>query len=247
VSDTLDEMKRQAAVVQRRLDRLNGFLWFAGTLDDSRSLGKLLAVMQQEGEEMNRESERLQALLSDIRKQRETKERNATVRQLAMMILLSLMALLLIAGMPVLAQESTPEAVVITLDATPLPVEATPEPTPPVVVVQPDPSDKTLYVVGFLIFAFFVGLQQFLQNRQIGALTGTLGKVLENKQVIEEGQRLYMESSLSVQNFVTLVQGIAFYLGSTIPGEDPVEKVGEFLNKVTTPPPNADPQPGQVG
>lgn len=177
----------------------------------------------------------------------EIKESDSILRQFMSGVVVTILLFALIAAVPVIAQDdlatNTPGVVQVTATINGVPVEATLEPTPevpPVVVVQQPPSDNSIYAVGFVILTVLAAIFTYLQSRQISALTGALSTVLENKQVIDEGHRLYMESSLSVQNTITLFQGVAAFLGNTIPGEDLAEKIAKYIEEAKKQPPAND-------
>lgn len=250
MDDLFKEAHIQTEAQNQSIDRYTGYLIFAGSLMDSRSLGKLLSIMEKEDESTLQESLKLRAILKLIREQ----QRRNAVKQLVLSVLLVLLTLLLITGMPTTAQDTPlatniPETVESTATlvssepiVTPVPA-ATEAPTPVQLPVQAPGDNNLIYVVGFLILLAFSGFTQYLQHRQVKSLTDTVNIALSNKQVIDEGQRLYMESSLSVQNYVKLAQGLAVFFGTRIPGEDVAEKLAEFLGKVTAPPP----PPGEIG
>lgn len=167
------------------------------------------------------------------------------MKSLVMAVFLTLFTVALLVGMPVIAQDeplatNTPDGIQVTATINGVPVDATLEPTselPVVVVNQPAaPNDNAIYAVGFIVLMGFAALFTYVQNRQLSTLMGTVSKVLDNKQVIDEGHRLYMESSLSVQNVVTLIQGVASYLGTVIPGEDLAEIIARGITNVKNPP-----------
>jgi hypothetical protein len=159
-------------------------------------------------------------------------------------IVLLVLMFVLVGGLPAVAQSNDPLAtntpseviapVVATLNGEP--VEATlvapGDAQPPVVVVEQPASDKTIYVIGFLILTVFVGLREFMSNKQLGTLVATVNKALDNKQVLDEATRTYMQSSLQVQEFIKLVTGVAGFAGSMIPGKDLADDLHDFGEKV---------------
>lgn len=163
----LDEMNIRAEEEQRRIDRITGYLIFAGSLLDSRSLGKLLTVMEAEGAEAALAGEKLRAVLKSIREQESQNQRRELMRSSLFGLLLIVLLLVGVFIVPAGAQDAsdlatnTAEMVIGTLEATPLPVEVTAEPTaevPPIVIENPSDGKLVDLVSQFLPYLAIIGV-----------------------------------------------------------------------------------------
>ncbi len=133
------------------------------------------------------------------------------------------------------AQDVAEATAAVTASVNGNPVEATLEPgnqptEPPI-----QASDRTIYVIGFIVLAIFGGAINFAQDRKASKLIDVLNAALTNKQVLDESRESYMQSSLKTQEYVKLLQGFAGFLASmNIPVIDPaLDKAKEALDYVT--------------
>lgn len=250
----LDEMNIRAEEEQRRIDRITGYLIFAGSLLDSRSLGKLLTVMEAEGAEAALAGEKLRAVLKSIREQESQKQRRELMRSLLMGLLLAIVLSVLMVNMPTRAQESgdlatnTAELVIAPLEATPLPVEVTAEPTPeapPVVVVQQPSEDSNLLDLVQQAMPYFAAIAITLL-----VVIGTLG----HQAIVNLGRSApapVREVAISGGDAI-LKQVEEYVLSTPTPVDDAVAKEArrlfdQFIDEWRTKLPLNTDQPGQVG
>lgn len=263
IEDLLKQATDQADAQNAALMRMEGYMIFAGSLMDSQSLGKLIQVMKSDVDPaIQLEAQKLQDIFKIIRE----RKRREVVKQLGMMVMLVLLTILLMAAMPSHAQDEDPlatnttqiiEAPATLVSSEPIvtpapPAETTPEPTPaqpPVVVVQEPTNTNLNQVIGYLVMLVLGGLLAYLHSKDISKLSDTVNIAMNNKLVVDQAHQAYMQSSLTVQNFITLAGGLAGFIGATIPGDDLADKFKKFVDQVKDPtqPATETPQPGQVG
>lgn len=172
-----------------------------------------------------------------------------------MLLLIVLLALLLGTGV-VVAQEATREpgelatqgVVPTQIVMTSVPVETViaPEPTRvPVVigepiVLQPGSADNTWFIVTTIAVMLFTGLFMTIQQRNMGALLGSVERTLQDKRVQDEAERRYIQSSASFQDLIKFMHAAATYVGSKdLPGVDPMlDAAAGFLGAITDGKPN---------
>lgn len=123
--------------------------------------------------------------------------------------------------------------------------EATPPLTPPegngeVIVLEPGSGYSTLFVLALVVVTIGGGVLLALQQRNINQLIASVDKTLTNKYVMDEAERRYMESSLSVQQAITFMRAaFQFAGGMNLPGVDGlVDDAAEFLENITDRKPN---------
>ena len=109
--------------------------------------------------------------------------------------------------------------------------------------VSDAPSDGTLnmeradvYAVALVIALLMIGLLSAVRERSTSKLIESVNRALDNKTIRDQTEQRYMESSLSVQEFVKLLASFSTVIGSlNLPGVDPLaDKAAEFLQDVTT-------------
>lgn len=86
----------------------------------------------------------------------------------------------------------------------------------------------------FLVFTLF-GIFGFFQNQNINSLIEINRKALERKEVIEAGEKSYLQSSIQIKELVLLAKhGISFAAKYDLPIIDPlVEDYKKYLDEVT--------------
>lgn len=239
---TLDELRAQAEIVQGHMAAIANLLSLAAIIQNVNQMKAIKVVMEYESRNMREESERLNTMMNEFKKEQGGMKRNVLITAVMVLVMF-----VLVAGFPAVAQDgdalatNTPLVAIQPVVATvnDVPVEATlvapgDDTQPPVIVVENPPSDNTLYVIGLLVFLAFSGLQQVLSDRRLSGLVATVNKALDNKQVLDEAQRKYMEASLGTQEFVKLLTGVAGFAGAMIPGKDLAEQFHDFGEKVVS-------------
>jgi len=223
---TFTEMKHQTQMVQASLDTISELVRTASKTSNIVELQTLRLLIEEESRVMSHESDKLTDMMRLYRE--ELNMRNRIIQTIAVLLL----SLLLFAGV-LRAQDVTPEATpvataVVSVNGGP-PVEV------PVVAVQPSSDSNTLYVIGFLVLAAITTLREFISNRQMGTLVTTINKALDNKYIVDEATRRYMESSLPVQELVKVAVGIAGVIGASIPGDDDLaDRLKRFGEKIVS-------------
>lgn len=165
-----------------------------------------------------------------VKREAEEKESKMKLRKILTSVLSLVLAFVLVGSLSVARAQD-----VVTTEPTPEPT-AVVLPTVPVVEQPIQASDRTIYVIGFIMLALFSGAINFAQDRKASKLIDVLNVALTNKQVLDESRESYMQSSLKTQEYVKLLQGIAGFLGSmNIPVIDPaLDNAKEALDYVTT-------------
>lgn len=133
---------------------------------------------------------------------------------------------------------------------------ATVEPGSVVVITQPVAEETEdsiggvtmtgLFAIFCVGFTLLQGFLSFLQSRNITALTDGLKEALERKNVKDEAEALYLRSSMTVKDFVSMLKSLAT-VGSNmnIPGVDPaLDALKKFGDEVTDGLPNTPPVTG---
>lgn len=158
----LDELRNQSEIVQRHIDTINNLLALASLTQNNNQLRALKLLMERESLHMQSESDKLSEMMSAFREERTTMKRTAL-----MSAVLVILMFVLVAGLPVVAQDSplatnTPAVVTIqTVEASvnDVPVEATlvaPVEQPPVVVVDSPQSTAMFWIFSAVIFGLLV-------------------------------------------------------------------------------------------
>lgn len=108
------------------------------------------------------------------------------------------------------------------------------------IVIEPGSGYSALFVGALVIFTIGSGAIVAVQQRNIGRLLTATEATLKNKQVQDEAERRYMESSLSVQQTINLLRAIVQFGGSmNLPGVDTlVDEAGNFLGNISDGKPN---------
>lgn len=110
-------------------------------------------------------------------------------------------------------------------------------------VSESDGSDAVLnmeradvYAVALVIALLLIGLLSAVRERSTSKLIESINRALDNKVIRDQTEQRYLESSLSVQEFVKLLASFSTVIGSlNLPGVDPLaDKAAEFLQDVTT-------------
>lgn len=216
---TFEDIKDQSQIVQKHLDTIIELVGLTRLARTPAHFQAIHYLLEQESEVMSRESDKL----SDMMKQ--FKEEKRDMRKIIVQGVLALALLFICIGVVSAQSEATPPVAEATVSVN--------GGEPIVVPVVEQPPDNTIYVLGFLVMTAFVALREFMSNRQMGTLVTTVNKALDNKQLLDEGHRQYMQSSLQVQEFVKLLTGVAGFIGSVVPGDDLAEKLHDFGSKVT--------------
>lgn len=252
----LAEAEREAAEMQRYLDRITGLIHAAGRSGDLKTMRLTYEILKDERREMNRHSDLLNAKLNML------KEGNMkrSERMIVGIVILVLMALLLISvvgaqDVPLETNTAVIEGTATLVESTAVPevavteaVEILPTEEVPVVIInnppsnpQPvsDPSDRLVYVIGFLLFLLYSGVKDYFTTRQTSSLVNTVNKGFDNKLVLDEARERYMQSSMENKEFINLLRAVFGFAGSlNIPVVDPaLDKASDWLGSVTAPQP----------
>lgn len=243
-------MQQKLDEIERDLEAMNDHLNAITELVKSAYATRSFPVMRATHELMKEESRELERKAHEInRKFEDLQEKNRMKR--VGLLALTLIVLLFVSSFVVAQDTPTPEVTEVIagtstlVSSEPIPTEA-PAPVeteqPPVIVVNPppvepapEPSDRLLLVLGLLGFAVISAISQFLTTKQVGSVLSVVNKTLENKHLIDEAHERYMQASLSTQQFINVLEGVAVFLGTmNIPIlDETLDKAGEFLGNVT--------------
>jgi transcriptional regulator of nitric oxide reductase len=106
-------------------------------------------------------------------------------------------------------------------------------------------NQSDIVTLGLLAFAFIVilvGIVGAIMTRSIKPLVDALVKLMDDRNIQNEAERRYTQSSLSVQDFIALVRsGVVVVGGMNLPVIDQAFDKAEFLDKVTDGEDNEDP------
>lgn len=93
----------------------------------------------------------------------------------------------------------------------------------------------TIGVVGFVLITLIMGLYAWLVDRNSKRFIEAVNKVLDDKRVKDETERRYLQSSLTTQDFVHMVQSVVSVISSiNLPViDEAVDNLDEFLEDVT--------------
>lgn len=100
----------------------------------------------------------------------------------------------------------------------------------------------TIGVIAFVLITLLVGAIAALMDRNSKRFTDAITKIVGDKNVKDEAERRYLESSLTTQDFVHMLHSVVTVLGAiNLPLVDStIDDVGEFLEEVTDGVVNAD-------
>lgn len=249
MSDTFAQMQAMSSGVQRHLDTITNLLHLAALLQDKNQLQIVQGILQKESDALTQDSQKLAELMDQFKEEKRMFRFPKVPAMLVIILLLALFGVVSAQDVPLVT--NTPVAASINGNL----VEATLEPTiavnatvappttgePTTIVIQEPTNANTNQVVGYLFILLVTGLIAFISTRQVSTLADVAATAMKNQQVQAEAHRLYAESSLSVQNIVTLVGGLAKFVGGQIPGDDLVEKAGTFIDAIKADPPATPP------
>lgn len=126
---TLDELRKQAGVVQGHMNAITNLLSLAAVTQNINQLRAIKLVMEYESANMRRESDRLNAMMGEFKKEQSGMKRNILI-----MAVLVILMFVLVGGLPAVAQDIVPLATNTAVAAlqpvvNDAPVEVTVEPT----------------------------------------------------------------------------------------------------------------------
>lgn len=260
ILDELAEAEQELDALHQSIDRLTKLIHAAGRTGDLTMMRLTYELYQDESEQMNAQSVRINDRFKKLLKEGNMKRSERMIFG-AVIILLMVALLVSVVGAQdtPLAPTNTVEAAATLVESTALPelsvteavdVVATEE--APVVIInnppsnpQPtsDQSDRVIYIIGFLLFLVYSGVKDYFATRQTSTLVNTVNKGLDNKLVQDEARERYMQSSMENKEFINLLRAITGFAGSlNLPVVDPaLDKANNWLTDVTRPEAPAEP------
>lgn len=179
------------------------------------------------------------ALLRDeIEDNRRYTKMNAFWKVLAVLVLL-------IIGMiaaPSLAQEVTETPIPVTVTINGQPADATLEPVAGVRAVDAWPLVAILALI-------VIGVIEAVRSRDFNQLFRRYDEALKRKDARDYGEEKFKQSSLQVQDFILLAEGLFRVLGNAnIPGIDrAIDATHDYLGAISDGKPNEPPEPENKG